>query len=433
MMRNIVIRVGTQAVVLLALGVAAAVATAQVVQMRPDGPHADRLGRDQGYPTCVDAITRPVCRVGTWSANHRVQMAVTVQPAAQPMPLPEHPAPPVISWRWDLFIQGLDDFLNSTNTTGLMIVKDGQVVAERYQYDRKPGMPMRSFSMAKTVTALLIGAALQRGHIRSLDDLASRYWPEISESAYGQTSLRDLLRMASGVPFRELYTWTPDDDIWVWGQVIYSPQNRNRPERVSEYLRTKTAREAPPGTRFHYATIETEILGRVLRRATGRSLAALTQEWLWQPMGAEHEAHWLISTTDSAEGAGGNFNASLRDYARLGILLAQDGQRDGHSIIPREFLLDATDAQRQPAAFRPRRATPYLGYGYQVWLLPNKERTFVLQGIHGQHIFVQPASRIVMVQTSVNDAPSGRQDPMPYRRRDAFWQGVLSSLGGSTD
>lgn len=432
-MRSKALQLAAQAVCVGGVSLFAALGAAQVLQMRPDGPHADRLGREQGYPSCADAITRPSCRVGTWSGNHRVQNAVAVKPSTQPMPLPEHPAPPAITWRWGLVSQTLDDFLAATQTTGLLIVKDGAVVAERYQYDRKPGMPMRSFSMAKTVTALLVGMALQRGHIRSLDDLASVYWPEIADSAYGQTSIRDLLRMSSGVPFRELYTWTPDDDIWVWGRVLYAPENRNRPERVAEYLRGKSSREVPAGTRFHYATIETEILGRVLRRATGRSMASLTEEWLWQPMGAEHEAHWLISSTDSAEGAGGNFNASLRDYARLGVLLAQDGQRDGVSIIPREFLLDATDVQRQPPAFRPRRATPYLGYGYQVWLLPHKQRTFVLQGIHGQHIFVQPASRIVMVQTSVNESPSGRQDPMPYRRRDALWQGVLSSLGGFTD
>ena len=117
----------------------------------------------------------------------------------------------------------------------------------------------------------------------------------------------------------------------------------------------------------------------------------------------------------------------------LGLLLAQDGMREGQSIIPVEFLLDATDAGRQPAAFRPRVATPYMGYGYQTWLLPFKTRTFAMQGIHGQNILVQPASGIVVVQTSVNEQPSGRQDPRPYQLRDAFWRGVLQSLGGSVD
>jgi len=97
---------------------------------------------------------------------------------------------------------------------------------------RKPGMPMRSFSMAKTFTAMLVGIAHGKGLIRSLDDKASDYWPEIADSAYGQTTIRNLLRMSSGVPFKELYTWTPDDDNWVWGQVLYAPNNTNSPARI---------------------------------------------------------------------------------------------------------------------------------------------------------------------------------------------------------
>ncbi|NDE93896.1 MAG: class A beta-lactamase-related serine hydrolase [Betaproteobacteria bacterium] len=424
--------VATFATCLTLNGFAASQST-EVLQMRADGPDADRMGYKDGYPSCIEALTKTSCRVGTWSSNHRVQRSVKVHPATIASAFARHPSPPPVSWRWGLFAQSIDDFMDKTKTTGLMILKDGQVVAERYQYDRKPGMPMRSFSMAKTVTALLIGMAQARGHIASLDDQAAAYWPEIAESAYGQTSLRDLLRMSSGVLFRELYTWTPDDDIWVWGRLLYAPENRNQPQRIEAFLRSKTSRDAQPGTRFHYATIETEILGRVLRKATGKSIAELTEDWLWKPMGAEHEAYWLVSTTDGAEGVGGSFNASLRDYARLGLLMAQDGRMGDKQIVPREFLLDATEVQRQPAAFHPRRATPYLGYGYQVWLLPMKTRTFVLQGIHGQAIFVQPSSRIVFVQTSANDWPSGRQDIVPYQLRDAFWRGVLTSLGGSVE
>jgi CubicO group peptidase (beta-lactamase class C family) len=323
--------------------------------------------------------------------------------------------------------------MDATQTTGLLVLKDGQVVAERYQYDRQPGMPMRSFSMAKTFTAVLIGIAHDKGLIRSLDDRAADYWPEIAPSAYGQTTIRNLLRMASGVPFKELYTWTPDDDNWVWGMLLYHPRNANQPRRIEEFLNARTGRDAEQGQRFHYASIETEILGRVLRRATGQSIARLTQDWLWQPMGAEDQAHWQASTTDGAEGVAGSFNASLRDYGRFGMLLANDGMRDNQTIIPREFLLDATDPQRQPPAFRPKVATPFMGYGYQTWLLPYKTRTFALQGIHGQTVYVQPASKIVMVQTAVHTAPSGRQDLRPYQYREALWEGVLRSLGGNLD
>jgi CubicO group peptidase (beta-lactamase class C family) len=240
--------------------------------------------------------------------------------------------------------------------------------------------------------------------------------------------------MSSGVPFKELYTWTPDDDNWVWGQVLYSTNNTNSAYKITEYLNGKKERGVEQGQRFHYASIETEILGRVLRRATGKSVSSLTEEWLWQPMGAQDRAHWHASTTDGAEGVAGSLNASLRDYGRFGMLLANDGVRSTDSgaveIIPREFVLDATDVARQPAGFKPRVATPYFGYGYQVWLQPNKTRTFALQGIHGQSMLIQPANQIVVVLTSVNTKPSGQQDMQPYRYRAAFWAGVLRSLGG---
>lgn len=408
-------------------------AVAGEVHTRPDGPDAERLGMKQGYPVCAQALTRPECRVGTWSANEKVAASSLVSPSDDPMPLPRWEDAPAISYRWGFSSKTLDDFMADTKTTGLMVIKDGRVVAERYQYGRQPDMRFRSFSMAKTFTAMLVGIAHGKGLIRSLDDKAADYWPEIAPSAYGQTTLRNLLRMSSGVPFRELYTWTPDDDIWLWGRVLFLPENRNRPEKIAEYLNTKTTREVEQGQRFKYATIETEILGRVLSRAAGMSITQITQEWLWKPMGAESEARWLLAGADQGEGTGGSFNATLRDYARFGVLLANDGLRGHAQIIPREFLLDATDAARQPAAFRPRHATPGMGYGYQTWIAPFKERTFALQGIHGQHIMVQPKSGIVMVQTSVNDQPSGRQDGRPYQMRDALWMGVLKSLGGVTD
>lgn len=408
-------------------------ALAQPLQLRAGGPDAERLGMKQGYPTCQQALTRPECRVGTWSANDKVQRSAVVRPSMQPLALPRLDDPPRISYRWGLFSKTLDDFMADTKTTGLLVIKDGQVVAERYQYDRQPEMRFRSFSMAKTFTSMLVGIAHHKGLIRSLDDKALDYWPEIAGSAYGQTTIRNLLRMASGVPFKELYTWTPDDDNWVWGRVLNLPENRGRPEKIVEHLDTKATREAEQGSRFKYASIETEILGRVLSRASGMTVTQMTEAWLWQPMGAEAEARWLLAGTDQGEATGGGFNATLRDYGRFGILLANDGVREGVQVIPRDYLLDATDAARQPQAFRPRSATPGMGYGYQTWLVPLKERTFALQGIHGQAIFVQPRSGIVMVQTSVNDQASGRQDVRPYQYRDALWAGVLKSLGGFSD
>ncbi len=179
-------------------------------------------------------------------------------------------------------------------------------------------------------------------------------------------------------------------------------------------------------------------MGRVLTAATGKNIAELTRDWLWGPIGAEHDAFWGLSI-DGQENTFGGFNASLRDWGRLGLLLANDGrvQTDVNGraetlqVLPREYLLDATDTARQPAAFKPRKATPYFGYGYQFWLMPLKERTFAMQGIHGQTVYVQPSSGIVLVLTSVWESASGKQNLQPYEERDALWRGVLQSLGGS--
>lgn len=401
--------------------------------IKPDGPKAEQLGQGTAFAACPQALIRPECRVGEWSGQGSKDAWRWIEPSSQPMPLPDMANPPAITWRWGFGSRSIDDYLNDVQVTGLLILKGGQVVAERYQYGRQPGMPMRSFSMAKTFTAMLVGIAVEKGFIKSLDDRVADYWPEVAESVYGQTTIRHLLRMGSGVRFKELYTWTPDDDIFVWGQLLYHPSNRNSPQRLVGFLNTKKEREAEQGSRFKYASIETDILGRVLLKATGKTASALTQEWLWQPMGAEHRAAWLVAGIDDAASFAGGFNASLKDYGRFGVLLANDGVVNGQTVIPKAYLLEATDPSLQPRAFQPKVATNYLGYGYQTWLLPYKTRTFALQGIHGQTIYVQPSSQIVMVQTAVYNKASGAQDLQPFLLRGALWEGVLKSLGGVVD
>jgi CubicO group peptidase (beta-lactamase class C family) len=232
--------------------------------------------------------------------------------------------------------------------------------------------------------------------------------------------------MSSGLVFAERYDG--QDDIARLSRAGAGVAGAGTPIDV---LRSITTRHSPPGAKFTYASAETDVLGRALAAATGRTMADLTSEWLWQPMGAERDAFWRVSV-DGQEQAHGAFNASLRDWGRLGMLIANDGKAGGVQVVPREYLLDATDWRRQPPGFGPRAATPYFGYGYQFWLLPMRERTFAMQGIHGQTLYVQPATGIVMVLTSVWENASGRQDPQPYEERGALWQGVLESLGGST-
>ncbi|MBS0337195.1 MAG: serine hydrolase [Proteobacteria bacterium] len=392
-------------------------------------PDEALLGKAQGYPL-GNASTwyfNPN-RVGAWSALDRVPgiRTRTVARGAVFTPLPRLPQPPAIRYAYRNHTYTLADYLERQRTTGLLILKDGQIVAEHYRYGRTEDARFLSFSMAKSVTSLLIGIAVERGHIASLDDKAEKYVKALQGSAYGATSIRHLLRMSSGLVFTERYDG--QDDIARLSRAGGGVAGAGTPLDV---LRSITTRHSPPGEKFTYASAETDVLGRVLAAATGRTMADLTSEWLWQPMGAERDAFWRVSV-DGQEQAHGAFNASLRDWGRLGMLLANDGKAGGVQVVPREYLLDATDWRRQPPGFGPRAATPFFGYGYQFWLLPLRERTFALQGIHGQTVYVQPATGIVLVLTSVWEKASGRQDPQPYEERSALWGGVLESLGGST-
>lgn len=415
------------------LGFLVTLATAAPV-IKDDGPNSAALGRVERYPVCepFKYARNRECRVGAFSAFPQGIPHAKVKPKGDPLSLPERNDPPEIFWG-TAREKTIASYLDEVQITSLLIIKDGEIVAEHYQYARTPGMPMKSNSMAKTLVALLIGVAHQKGLIESLDDVAAKYWPEIESSAYGQTTIKNLLRMSSGVPFKELYTWTPDDDIAVWSRLLWNNDNKGKPARIAEFLNKKSSREVEQGKRFRYASVETDILGRVLERATKTSIEKLTEDWLWTPMGAEDEAYWTKSSTDGAGGFAGGFGASTRDYGRLGVLLANDGVRGESEVLPTSFLLDATEKDRQPEQFRPGRGAGFYGYGYQTWILPYRSRTFALQGIFGQTIFVQPESKIVMVQTAVYDKASGRQDPQPYIYRGMFFDGVLKSLGGFTD
>jgi CubicO group peptidase (beta-lactamase class C family) len=404
---------------LLALGLSPAGARAE--------PDELKLGRLAGYPVGTAwnwyGVTN---RVGSWSAMDRVAGLRTRAVAAggAPMPLAFAPDAAPIRYRFDAATRAIDDYLDRRDVTGLLVLQGDRVLLERYRYGRTPDARFLSFSMAKSIVSLLVGIALERGAIASLDDRAERYVPALAGGAYGTTALVDLLHMGSGVLFTEHYDGHDDMARLTHAFATGEPS-------VIDVLRSAHERRAPAGASFAYASAETEVLGRVLAGATGRTLADLTTDWLWRPLGAERDAFWLVGH-DGNEQAYGGFNATLRDWARLGRLLALDGAIDGRRIVPREYLLDATDASRQPPGFRARVATPSYGYGLQFWLLPLRERTFAMIGVHGQAVFVQPASGLVMVHTAVFDRASYPDDPPPIEERAALWAGVLRSLGGST-
>ncbi|MBE7367340.1 serine hydrolase domain-containing protein [Ramlibacter pallidus] len=411
--------------VLLLAGVLAAPGATQAA------PDEAALGKAAGYPVQRSgpgfSMFTDHYKVGTFSQMDQVFWPRVVQAPAEASPLPADPVPLAnFRYTFDGASLGIDDFLARQRITGLLVIKDGKVLVERYQYDRTAAHRFASFSVAKTVTALLVGLALQDGHIVSLDDPAARYAPELKDSAWGPVTVRNLLRMSSGVRWNDKVMAGAETDGARLAVESFYQRGRGGASAVAWVRQT----EHPQGTRFNYNSAETFVLGVVLRGALRTDLSTYLSEKVWKPMGAEADASWLVDRT-GLEAANCCLNATLRDYGRLGMLLANDGLWNGREVLPREFLLDATDPARQPAHLQPRKATPYFGYGYQAWLYPYRTRTFGMRGLFGQELIVQPDSRFVMVITSA--LQSADQPAHIAVERNTLLGALLTTLGGKAD
>ena len=385
------------------------------------GPDAEDYGASQGYPIGDRAtFNRIPFLVGSHSHLDQIFEGRLVRRSTTPSPLARAASEPPVRYEYQGQTFTLEDYLARNPVTGLLVARGDTILTERYQYARHDRHRFTSWSMAKTVTAMLIGIAIGEGHIRSVDDPAATYVPALADTEYGRTSLRHLLQMSSGVRFVEEYTGK--DDITRLVADTFRQVGPGGVEAVTPF----NVRMAPPGTRFYYASAETQVLGLVLRNAVGRPVADYLQEKIWEPMGAEADATWFIDRAGQ-EATYCCLNAVLRDYARLGLLLAHDGHWRGRQIIPAAWIEEATRVhprQPQPKATNPYAATN--GYGYQVWILPGERRMFALRGIRGQAIYVDPTSRLVMVHTAVRQQA---RDP-GVRETNALWQSLVRELGG---
>lgn len=377
-------------------------------------PDETALGKDEGYPLCPRSLrTETRCLVALLSRYDELFPARKVARAATARPLKRAGAEPAIRYTYQSQSGGLDDYLSRNRTTGLLILKDDTILAERYQYDRKPEHRMTSYSMAKTIVGMLVGVALSEGKIQALDDRAEKYVVELKGTPYGETPIRHLLTMSSGVRFTEVYNGS--DDVATLFRLSLLGESEGGAATVMPFR----TRDRAPGEQFHYASAETQVLGLVLRAAAGKPLAEYLSEKIWQPMGAEADASWLIDK-GGYEVAFIGVNATVRDYARLGMLLANGGTLDGRPIIPAGWVREATTP---PAAqFEPGKARPFFGYGYQTWILPGNERQFVLRGLRGQAVLVDPKSKLVMVHTAVREVGDAGMEMI------SLWQGVVGGL-----
>ncbi len=294
----------------------------------------------------------------------------------------------------------LSAFMASEKTAGILVLQDGRVRLESYGLGSGPNGRWTSFSVAKSVTSTLVGAAVKDGAIKSLDDAVTRYIPGLRGSAYDQVSVRQLLTMTSGVKWNEDYT-DPNSDVAL---LFSTPADPGLDSTVS-YMR-KLPREAAPGSKWVYKTGETNLIGVLVTSATGKSLSTYLSEKIWKPYGMEQDALWMVDERGQ-EAGGCCLSMTLRDYGRVGEFLRMGGIGSAGAVLPRDWIAEAT---RQQAATGDR-----FGYGYQWWTEPGG--VFNGLGIFGQRLHVDPARKLVVVVSSAwpeatNPARSARQDAL---------------------
>lgn len=294
----------------------------------------------------------------------------------------------------------IDDFVTRTDTTGLLILRDGVVHYEGYFRGADESSRFLSMSVAKSFTSTLMGVAREKGLIQSFTDPVTRYLPELADSGYDGVPIKDLLQMSSGIDFVEEYE-NEESDIARLGAAGFGGEGR-----VNE-IAASFGRKRPSGEEFYYASVDTQILAMILERTTGMNLSETMSQWLWQPLGAEHDAYWIVDDAgdDGVECAFGGLNVSLRDYGRLGQLMAWDGVWEGDRILPAGWVAEATvpDAPH----VQPGQLTEgyKMGYQYQWWTFPDEDHSFTGEGIYGQLLMVNPVLDLVMVKTSAWPSP----------------------------
>ena len=304
----------------------------------------------------------------------------------------------------------VDAYMANQRTSGLVIIHDGKVVLEKYGLDFGPEGKWTSFSVAKSLTSTMVGAAVKDGAIKSLDDKVSAYIKGLEGSAYDDVTVRQLLTMTSGVRWNEDYT-DPKSDVALFNE----HKAEDGLDATVSYMR-KLPREAPAGEKWVYKTGETNLIGVLVSEATGKPLAEYLSEKVWKPFGMEQDATWLLGSTGH-EISGCCIQASTRDFARFGLFILGGAVADGNKVVPDDWLPAATTRQADIGA-------PGRGYGYQWWT--NDDGSFAAQGIFGQGIFIDPARNLVIASNS--NWPTATDYDGVGAERERFYKAVQKAL-----
>jgi CubicO group peptidase (beta-lactamase class C family) len=311
--------------------------------------------------------------------------------------------------KYDLF-----DYLALNRVAGLLILKNGEVLLEDYELGTGPMTHWPSYSMAKSASSTLIGAALLDGSIASLDDPVTKYVPVLKGGAYEGVSVRNVLQMASGVKWNETYT-DPKSDR----RNLLEIQLQQKPGSILAFMNS-LPKAGAPGTIWNYNTGETFVVGAVLEGATHKPLAQYLSEKIWKPWGMESDAKWQLESPNGAGWAGGGLAGTLRDFARIGLLVLADGVIDGKRIVPPGWFDEAGSGKEVGGK--------HVDYGYLWWLVPKgdsvHEGAFEAVGIFGQHMYINRKENLVIVVLSARPKPTGST----VVDDDAFFGAVVKAL-----
>lgn len=303
-------------------------------------------------------------------------------------------------------------FMDANRVSGLLVVHHGKIVLERYSMGETANDRWTSFSVAKSFTSTLVGAAIQDGYISSLDAPVTQYLPGLKGSAYDGVTVRQLLTMTSGVKWNEDYS-DPKSDVNQFAQGAVSASGE---DPVVAYM-ARLKREAAPGTKFEYKTGESELIGMLVISATHMHLADYLSEKIWKPVGMQRDGIWMLDRGGNEMG-GCCISMTLRDYARFGLFFMHGGAAGGKQILPPDWVKEAAATQVQSD-------WNGYGYGFQWWVVPGGGGAYEAVGIFGQLIYINPKEDLVIVTNSA--WPEADADPY-YDSRDAFMDAVIKAL-----
>lgn len=281
-----------------------------------------------------------------------------------------------------------EKFMEDTKTSAMLVIKDDVIKYEKYFLGGDENTLFSSNSMGKSFVSALMGIALSEGYVDSIEDPVGKYIPEFVGTELENIPVRACLQMASGINF--------DEDTDMSGFSLRTLLGTPAMKVIAKY----GIQEKPYEYR-RYLSINTEILGEVIKNATGRSLAEYMEEKLWKKIGADHDAYWTLS--NGTELAMGGLSVSLRDYARFARLYLNGGSYQGEQILTKDWVKDSMDVSaRYSRPGADRDDDNVIGYGYQWWVPQGNQGEFMAIGVYGQWIYVNPSKQVIMVKTSAD-------------------------------